>query len=130
MPQSKERKRAYMKEYMAKRRAREKEMKAESEIRSGNLNYGLKPVKDVFPCFKDWVKESENEGKTFHDWVLAKIEWSRENRVVEQDPRAFEGVKGTNMFHETEEKSEEQEKQKRQKQLNDKFKTEFGERAE
>lgn len=146
----KEYSRIYMREYMRKRREKHKETRIEEEIKKGNLNFGLKPLRE-FVSFENWVPDEGTE-KTFPNWIRAKIAWSKnwakdepeepelkpDNRnysVREQDfkmdikslsdepqsPSEQESGFGANMWHDTRDP-----RQPKKKSNQDRLRDEFG----
>jgi hypothetical protein len=41
-----------------------------------NLNYGMKPIKEIFPSMDDYLAANPDKSKT--DYIHLKIEWDRE----------------------------------------------------
>lgn len=64
-----------------------------------DLNFGMKPIKDIFPDFEEyqefWAKQGIEKSQT--DWLKAKLEWDRETvqneqELLEQDAKQLHGV--------------------------------------
>lgn len=69
----------YMKEYMKRRRAEQKETDENRSLANMDLNYGMKPFREEFISFEEW-KTANPDGR-FQDYLKEKIQFDEEQRV-------------------------------------------------
>jgi hypothetical protein len=73
-------------------RMRLKRKLAEAQQNPNDLNFGMKPIKDVFPSQDEWLEA--NPDKTPTDYIHLKIAWDRETvqneqAILEEDRKEF-----------------------------------------